>query len=280
MDIFNEKEKLTQAIIELKKQNKTLGFVPTMGALHEGHMSLVKASKAQNDYTIVSIFVNPTQFNNPDDLKKYPRTEEKDIELLIKNDCDFVYIPSVRDIYGENERAKHYDFGTIDKVMEGASRPGHFDGVATVVSKLFNIVQPTKAYFGEKDFQQIRIIQEMVSQEKLEVEIIPMPIHRADTGLALSSRNARLSSQELSDAPQIYEILSKAVSLKAEGKNVVEIKQFVEDEFAKSPFELEYFEITNEETLLSIEDFEEAQNVRGFVVAYAGDVRLIDNIKF
>ncbi|GGE88160.1 pantothenate synthetase [Chishuiella changwenlii] len=280
MDIFNEKEKLTQTIIELKKQNKTIGFVPTMGALHDGHMSLLNVSKAQNDYTIVSIFVNPTQFNNPDDLKKYPRTEEKDIELLIKNGCDFVYMPSVSDLYEENEKAKHYDFGTIDKVMEGSSRPGHFDGVATVVSKLFNIVQPTKAYFGEKDFQQIRIIQEMVKQEKLDVEIVPVSIYRAVSGLALSSRNARLSSKQLNDAPQIYEILSKAVALKSEGKDVAEIKHFVEKEFAQSPFELEYFEITNEETLLSIEHFEEAKNVRGFVVAYAGDIRLIDNIKF
>ncbi|WP_333660304.1 pantoate--beta-alanine ligase [Chishuiella changwenlii] len=280
MDIFNEKEKLAQTIIELKKQNKTIGFVPTMGALHDGHMSLLNVSKAQNDYTIVSIFVNPTQFNNPDDLKKYPRTEEKDIELLIKNGCDFVYMPSVSDLYEENEKAKHYDFGTIDKVMEGSSRPGHFDGVATVVSKLFNIVQPTKAYFGEKDFQQIRIIQEMVKQEKLDVEIVPISIYRAVSGLALSSRNARLSSKQLNDAPQIYEILSKAVALKSEGKDVAEIKDFVEYEFAQSPFELEYFEITNEETLLSIEHFEEAKNVRGFVVAYAGDIRLIDNIKF
>jgi pantoate--beta-alanine ligase len=280
MDIFNEKEKLAQTIIELKKQNKTIGFVPTMGALHDGHMSLLNVSKAQNDYTIVSIFVNPTQFNNPDDLKKYPRTEEKDIELLIKNGCDFVYMPSVSDLYEENEKAKHYDFGTIDKVMEGSSRPGHFDGVATVVSKLFNIVQPTKAYFGEKDFQQIRIIQEMVKQEKLDVEIVPVSIYRAVSGLALSSRNARLSSKQLNDAPQIYKILSKAVALKSEGKDVAEIKHFVEYEFAQSPFELEYFEITNEETLLSIEHFEEAKNVRGFVVAYAGDIRLIDNIKF
>ena len=280
MVIFNEKEKLTPAIVELKNQNKTIGFIPTMGALHEGHMSLVKASKAQNDYTIVSIFVNPTQFNNPEDLKKYPRTEEKDIELLTKNGCDFVYLPTVEDLYADGEGAKHYDFGTIDKVMEGASRPGHFDGVATIVSKLFRAVQPTRAYFGEKDFQQIRIIQEMVKQEGLDVEIVPMPIYRADTGLAFSSRNARLSDQQTSDAPQIYSILSKAVSLKNAGKDVAEIKEFVEKEFAQSPFELEYFEITDENSLLSIQHFSEAEKVRGFIVAYAGDVRLIDNIEF
>ena len=280
MDIFNEKEKLTPAIVELKNQNKTIGFIPTMGALHEGHMSLVKASKAQNDYTIVSIFVNPTQFNNPEDLKKYPRTEEKDKELLTKNGCDFVYLPTVEDLYEAGEGAKQYDFGTIDKVMEGASRPGHFDGVATIVAKLFRAVQPTRAYFGEKDFQQIRIIQEMVKQEGLDVEIVPMPIYRADTGLAFSSRNARLSDQQTSDAPQIYSILSKAVSLKNAGKDVAEIKEFVEKEFAQSPFELEYFEITDENSLLSIQHFSEAEKVRGFIVAYAGDVRLIDNIEF
>lgn len=280
MVIFNEKEKLTPAIVELKNQNKTIGFIPTMGALHEGHMSLVKASKAQNDYTIVSIFVNPTQFNNPEDLEKYPRTEEKDIELLTKNGCDFVYLPTVNDLYATNEVAKKYDFGTIDKVMEGASRPGHFDGVATIVSKLFRAVKPTRAYFGEKDFQQIRIIQEMVKQENLDVEIVPMPIHRANSGLAFSSRNARLTEQQTADAPQIYSILSKAVALKNDGKDVEDVKEFVKKEFENSPFELEYFEITDEETLLSIEHFADAKSIRGFVVAYAGDVRLIDNIQF
>ena len=280
MLIFNEKEKLTPAILELKNQNKSIGFIPTMGALHEGHMSLVKASRAQNDYTIVSIFVNPTQFNNPEDLKKYPRTEEKDIELLIKNQCDFLYLPTVEDLYATNEGAKQYDFGTIDKVMEGASRPGHFDRVATIVSKLFHATQPTHAYFGEKDFQQIRIIQEMVKQENLDVEIVPMPIHRANSGLAFSSRNARLTEQQTADAPQIYSILSKAVALKNDGKDVEDVKEFVKKEFENSPFELEYFEITDEETLLSIEHFADAKSIRGFVVAYAGDVRLIDNIQF
>ena len=280
MVIFNEKEKLTPAIVELKNQNKTIGFIPTMGALHEGHMSLVKASKAQNDYTIVSIFVNPTQFNNPEDLEKYPRTEEKDIELLTKNGCDFVYLPTVNDLYATNEVAKKYDFGTIDKVMEGASRPGHFDGVATIVSKLFRAVKPTRAYFGEKDFQQIRIIQEMVKQEGLDVLIMPMPIYRAETGLAFSSRNARLSTQQTDDAPQIYSILSKAVALKNNGKDVAEITKFVENEFANSSFKLEYFEITDENSLETIQHFSDAKNIRGFVVAYAGEVRLIDNIKF
>lgn len=280
MVIFSENEKLTPTIVELKNQNKTIGFIPTMGALHDGHMSLVKASKEQNDYTVVSIFVNPTQFNNPDDLAKYPRTEEKDKELLIKNGCDFLYIPTISDLYLENEKAKHYDFGTIDQVMEGKSRPGHFDGVATIVSKLLRIVQPTNAYFGEKDFQQIRIIQEMVKQENLNVNIIPMPIFRADTGLALSSRNARLNDKQVNEAPFIYKILTDAVNLKKQGKKIDEVKKNVEDSFNNSPFKLEYFEITDEETLLPITNFSDSKNIRGFIVAYAGDIRLIDNIKF
>lgn len=280
MVIFSENEKLTPTIVELKNQNKTIGFIPTMGALHDGHMSLVKASKEQNDYTVVSIFVNPTQFNNPDDLAKYPRTEEKDKELLIKNGCDFLYIPTISDLYLENEKAKHYDFGTIDQVMEGKSRPGHFDGVATIVSKLLRIVQPTNAYFGEKDFQQIRIIQEMVKQENLNVNIIPMPIFRADTGLALSSRNARLNDKQVNEAPFIYKILTEAVNLKKQGKEIDEVKKNVEDSFNNSPFKLEYFEITYEETLLPITNFSDSKNIRGFIVAYAGDIRLIDNIKF
>lgn len=280
MVIFSENEKLTPTIVELKNQNKTIGFIPTMGALHDGHMSLVKASKEQNDYTVVSIFVNPTQFNNPDDLAKYPRTEEKDKELLIKNGCDFLYIPTISDLYLENEKAKHYDFGTIDQVMEGKSRPGHFDGVATIVSKLLRIVQPTNAYFGEKDFQQIRIIQEMVKQENLNVNIIPMPIFRADTGLALSSRNARLNDKQVNEAPFIYKILTDAVNLKKQGKEIDEVKKNVEDSFNNSPFKLEYFEITDEETLLPITNFSDSKNVRGFIVAHAGDIRLIDNIKF
>lgn len=280
MVIFSENEKLTPTIVELKNQNKTIGFIPTMGALHDGHMSLVKASKEQNDYTVVSIFVNPTQFNNPDDLAKYPRTEEKDKELLIKNGCDFLYMPTISDLYLENEKAKHYDFGTIDQVMEGKSRPGHFDGVATIVSKLLRIVQPTNAYFGEKDFQQIRIIQEMVKQENLNVNIIPMPIFRADTGLALSSRNARLNDKQVNEAPFIYKILNDAVNLKKQGKEIDEVKKNVEDSFNNSPFKLEYFEITDEETLLPITNFSDSKNIRGFIVAYAGDIRLIDNIKF
>ena len=280
MVVFTEKDKLTPFIQNLKKEGKTVGFLPTMGALHDGHLSLAKASISQNDYTVASIFVNPTQFNNPEDLEKYPRTEENDIKLLEKTGVDFVYLPPVSDLYNDGEVAKVYDFGGIDKVMEGEFRPGHFDGVATVVSKLFRVVNPTKAYFGEKDFQQIRIIQEMVKQEQIDVEVIPIPILRAENGLALSSRNMRLSSENLEAAPFIYKILNEAVQLKNEGKTPTEVIAFVEDVFAKSNFELEYFSITDEENLQPVKEFNAEIKTRGFIVAYAGDIRLIDNIQF
>ena len=280
MVVFTEKEKLTPFIQNLKNEGKTIGFLPTMGALHDGHLSLAKESIAKNDITVVSIFVNPTQFNNPEDLEKYPRTEEKDIELLTSIGVDYVYLPTVSDLYSEGEVAKSYDFGGIENVMEGEFRPGHFDGVATVVSKLFRAVNPDRAYFGEKDFQQVRIIQEMVKQEQINVEIVPMPIFRAETGLALSSRNMRLSEENLEAAPFIYQVLKEAVGLKEDGKTPAEVKEFVEATFKASTFELEYFEITDEKSLQPISTFNSEEKARGFVVAYAGDIRLIDNIQF
>ncbi|HEY4540463.1 MAG TPA: pantoate--beta-alanine ligase [Faecalibacter sp.] len=280
MIVFTEKEKLTPFIQNLKDEGKTIGFLPTMGALHEGHLSLAKASIQENDYTVVSIFVNPTQFNNLEDLEKYPRTEEKDIELLTSIGVDYVYLPSVADLYTEGEVAKKYDFGGIEHVMEGEFRPGHFDGVATVVGKLLRAVNPNRAYFGEKDFQQIRIVQEMVKQEQIDVTIVPMPIFRAETGLALSSRNMRLTPENLEAAPFIYQVLKEAVELKNQGQTPAEVKAYVEESFAQSPFELEYFEITDEEKLQPISTFKSDIKARGFVVAYAGDIRLIDNIQF
>ena len=280
MVVFTEKEKLTPFIQNLKNEGKTIGFLPTMGALHDGHLSLAKESVTKNDITVVSIFVNPTQFNNPEDLEKYPRTEEKDIELLTSIGVDYVYLPTVYDLYNEGEAAKSYDFGGIENVMEGEFRPGHFDGVATVVSKLFRAVNPDRAYFGEKDFQQVRIIQEMVKQEQINVEIVPMPIFRAETGLALSSRNMRLSEENLEAAPFIYQVLKEAVELKENGKTPIEVKEFVEETFKASNFELEYFEITDEKSLQPISTFSSEEKARGFVVAYAGDIRLIDNIQF
>lgn len=280
MIIFNERKKLTPYIKALKSQQKTIGFIPTMGALHQGHISLVKASIAQNDYTIVSIFVNPTQFNNAEDLQKYPRTESEDVQLLTNFGCDFVYLPSVEDLYQPGEEAKEYDFNGLDLVMEGQFRPGHFDGVATIVSKLIKAVDPNRIYFGEKDFQQIRIVQEMAKQEGLDVEIVPMPIHRAENGLALSSRNARLTPENLDLSPQLYAILQQAVQQKKQGQNPAQVKQFVEQAIKDSPFELEYFEITDEERLKTLHVFSDNIPARGFLTVYAGDIRLIDNIQF
>ncbi len=280
MIIFNERKKLTPYIKALKSQQKTIGFIPTMGALHQGHISLVKASIAQNDYTIVSVFVNPTQFNNAEDLQKYPRTESEDVQLLTDFGCDFVYLPSVEDLYQPGEEAKEYDFNGLDLVMEGQFRPGHFDGVATIVSKLIKAVDPNRIYFGEKDFQQIRIVQEMAKQEGLDVEIVPMPIHRAENGLALSSRNARLTPENLDLSPQLYAILQQAVQQKKQGQNPAQVKQFVEQAIKDSPFELEYFEITDEENLKTLHVFSDNIPARGFLTVYAGDIRLIDNIQF
>lgn len=280
MNIFRQQVELKPYISNLLQQHKTIGYVATMGALHQGHMSLVRQAKEENDFVIVSVFVNPTQFNNADDLAKYPRTEEADLALLQQNNCDMVYLPAVEDLYADGETSKKYDFGGIEKVMEGEFRPGHFDGVATIVSKLIRAINPTKAYFGEKDFQQIRIIQEMVKQENLAVEIVPLPIHRAENGLALSSRNARLTRENLDAAPFIYATLQQAKTLQSQGKSVQEVKTFVENAFDHSSFELEYFEITDEEKLLPIKHFDPTQKTRGFIVAYAGEIRLIDNISF
>ncbi len=279
MKIFRTKAEMSSFLQEIQSQRKTIGYVATMGALHEGHISLVKKAKQENDFAIVSIFVNPTQFNNAEDLEKYPRTEEKDIALLEANLCDFLYLPDVSDLYDTNEKAKNYNFSGIENVMEGKFRPGHFDGVATIVAKLLRAIHPDKAYFGEKDYQQVRIIQEMVKQENIDVEIIPVPIFRAENGLALSSRNARLSEEELAAAPFIYETLVEAKELKLSGKSVQEVKSFVEDKFNNSSFVLEYFELTDDKTLQPISKFSDEKS-RGFVVAYAGDVRLIDNLSF
>lgn len=280
MKIFHTQTEMSPALQTIREKGETIGFVATMGALHQGHLALVEQAKRENNVVVVSIFVNPTQFNNAEDLAKYPRTEEQDIALLIENNCDFLYLPSVDDVYPKKEESKIYDFGSLDQVMEGEFRPGHFAGVATVVNKLLRAVLPTKAYFGEKDFQQVRIVQEMVKQEKLAVEIVTVPIQRAANGLALSSRNARLTEENLQAAPFIYATLQEARKLKIEGNTVQEVNSFVEKAFANSPFELEYFQLAEEENLQPIYEFSNTEKIRAFVVAYAGGVRLIDNLSF
>lgn len=279
METIYKKSQLTALIEKLKNEGKKVGFVPTMGALHEGHISLVKTCKRDNDITVVSIFVNPTQFNDKEDLKRYPRTVEKDTVLLEKNGCDYAFVPDVEEIYPE-EDTRSFDFGYVETVMEGAKRPGHFNGVGQVVSKLFDIVKPHRAYFGMKDFQQIAVIKNMVKQLHYNLEIIPCPIVRETDGLAMSSRNTLLKPLYRQNAPHIHKILQEATELTGK-MNVEELKQWVTSEINKNPYlEVEYFEIVDDTDLRPIKDWNENKNKVGCIAVYADKIRLIDNIVF
>lgn len=274
MKVFTESSKLSEA---LKQRKGTCGFVPTMGALHEGHLSLVDRCRKECDTVVVSVFVNPTQFNDPNDLKSYPRTAEADIALLEKAGADFAFMPSVEEIYPEKD-TRVFDFGLLDKVMEGPSRPGHFNGVAQVVSRLFDIVGCDTAYFGEKDFQQIAIIREMVRQLNYPIRIVPCPIVRNPDGLAMSSRNLLLTPEHRKAAPLIYQTLREEVDLHR-AFPVEETKRRVIERINANPLlRVEYFSIVNADTLQDINDWSEAENIRGCIVVHAGTVRLIDNI--
>lgn len=277
MTIFEKIVELRDFINNLKHQGKTIGFVPTMGALHEGHISLVEKSVLENDFTIVSIFVNPIQFNNAKDLEKYPRTLEKDYSLLKEAGTDAVFVPTVKEMYPEPLN-RNYEFGQLANVMEGEFRPGHFNGVAIVVHRLFEIVTPNRAYFGEKDYQQLMIIKALVKNLHLPVEIIPCPISREKDGLARSSRNERLTKEMRKAAPFIYQQLSKAKDL-AHSLNSQALEEKVAAEFRSHELlELEYFKVADGDTLQIIEGAIPA-NAYGFIAVYAGDVRLIDNIR-
>lgn len=280
MMIYTQQNELKNRISNEKKSGKTIGFVPTMGALHEGHLSLIIKSIKENDITVTSIFVNPTQFNNSDDLKKYPRTLEADVQMIKKiSNKVLIYAPDPEDIYGNNVVSEKFDFNGLDKVMEGAFRAGHFDGVGTVVKKLFEIVTPNKAYFGEKDFQQLLIINQMATQTKLPVEIIPCPIVRDKNGLALSSRNQRLSSQRQEEAAHIYKTLTKAQEL-FKTQTSSQVEKWVKSQFEnKEGFDLEYFTIANESTLIPIDEKQPNQTYRFFIAVYVDGVRLIDNLQ-
>jgi pantoate--beta-alanine ligase len=262
-----------------KAQDRSIGFVPTMGALHEGHLTLMRKAKKGNDLLVVSVFVNPIQFNNPEDLKKYPRNLEEDKRLLESVGCDVLFAPSVEEMYPQEE-TKKYDFGLLETVMEGAHRPGHFNGVAIVVKKLFDIVTPNRAYFGEKDFQQLAIIKKLVEMEKMAVEIVPCPIVREADGLAMSSRNERLTPEERAIAPAIHEILQYAKS-KKDSVCTGPMKQMVINLFeANENFRLEYFEIADDKNLQPVTSWGSAPGILGFVALHLGNVRLIDNIRF
>ena len=278
MVIHTQKETLVQTLSSVSKNDK-IGFVPTMGALHEGHISLVERALSENTVVVVSIFVNPTQFNNTVDLEKYPRTPEEDISLLNKLKGEvIVYLPEVSDLYDGTVAAKKYNFGNLENEMEGKHRKGHFDGVGTIVSKLLKIVKPDTAYFGEKDFQQLQIVKKLVALEKLPVVIVGCPILREANGLAMSSRNKRLSAKQFEEASTIYKTL-KEVREKFSSTSLVGLNALVTERFLQNPnLKLEYFEIANEKTLKTAIRKNKDSKYRAFIAAFAGDVRLIDNM--
>jgi pantoate--beta-alanine ligase len=285
MHIFNTISETQQYLKAQQRARKTIGFVPTMGALHAGHISLIERAKTENDLAVCSIFVNPTQFNNPDDLKKYPRTLEHDCEMLLPVGCDVVFAPSAEEMYPSLPQLK-MDFGTLETIMEGKFRPGHFNGVGIVVSKLFNIVKPDKAYFGLKDLQQVAVIRRMVQELSFDLEIIPCPTLRETDGLAMSSRNTRLSPEARALAPQIYKALNLAKEKLQSGASVIEVQATVNEYFANNPeferadFRMEYFEAADFDNLLPIETKIANGKTALCIAAFLGGVRLIDNIVF
>ena len=279
MPVFQTQNALQIELKKAQNQSKKIGFVPTMGALHQGHLSLLEQSISENEITVLSIFVNPTQFNNAEDLKKYPRTLEKDVALVQElNKNILIYAPSVSDIYEGNTISATFDYDGLEDQMEGKHRPGHFDGVGTIVKKLFEIVKPTRAYFGEKDFQQLQIVKKLVVKHKIPVNVIPCEIYREPSGLAMSSRNERLSDNARNESKLIYKILLEAKD-KFMLKSAKEVTEFVvrEDKKHKN-FTLEYFEIAEEETLLSCKRKTKNKKYSGFIAVFIEDIRLIDNI--
>lgn len=277
MTLVRTVDELQEQLLPSRSKTKKIGFVPTMGALHAGHLSLVEKCIAENDICVVSIFVNPTQFNNKSDLENYPRTLEADYQLLQKHGVNVVFAPSVDEIYPKPD-TRVFDFGQIDKVMEGAHRPGHFNGVAQVVSRLFDIVSPQTAYFGEKDFQQIAVIREMVKQLNYPIKIVTVPIKREESGLAMSSRNTRLSDIERESATNIYATIK---SSKDKQLTVTETTDYVVNRInATDNLEVEYFDIVDGNTLQSIKNWDDTEYAVGCVAVFCKDVRLIDNITY
>lgn len=280
MTIFSQKKQIAIAIDELKAKGLTIGLVPTMGALHKGHLALVKKALDENDRVVVSIFVNPTQFDNKDDLKKYPRTLDDDVSLLqtVSKNNILVYSPTVDDIYEGNAVSQKFDFDGLEFEMEGKFRSGHFDGVGTIVKRFFEIVKPHRAYFGEKDFQQLAIIKKLVKKYNIPVKIVGCPIYRETNGLAMSSRNTRLKPEYKNAAPFIYKTL-KSAKEKFGTKSANKVSEWVENEFARHELlKLEYFIIADSKTLKPVKRKSNKKAYRAFIAAYADDIRLIDNI--
>lgn len=281
MQIIRSVSELESFVAHALGNGKSIGLVPTMGALHDGHLSLVKRAIEENDVVIVSVFVNPTQFNNPVDLATYPRNEEEDFRLLAKEGATAVFAPSVEEMYPDGTKSDHvFELGTAAEVMEGKFRPGHFQGVAQVVCRLFRLCRPTRAYFGEKDFQQIAVIRNMVASEHIPVEIVPVPIKRADDGLALSSRNALLTEEQRKVAPEIHAALAYSVEYSKDHSVQATHDTVVERIDAVPYMNVEYFEIVDGSTLLPVEEWEESPDIVGCITVYCGKVRLIDNIRY
>ena len=279
MLLFNNQNELVSHLNSVSKNETTIGFVPTMGALHQGHLSLLEKALQNNSLVVISIFVNPTQFNNAADLAKYPKTLDKDIEKIkyISDDI-IVFAPTVDDIYKGKTVSQHFDFDGIENQMEGKFRPGHFDGVGTIVKRLFKIVKPTNAYFGEKDFQQLQIVKKMVEKTKMPVKVVGCPIYREANGLAMSSRNERLTAAERKDAAIIYKTISQAKNL-FKTKSAAAVTEFVTKSIAKqSNFELEYFQIADEATLLPCTRKSSTKKYRAFIAVFVNKIRLIDTI--
>ncbi|SEP30096.1 pantothenate synthetase [Flavobacterium sp. CF108] len=279
MHIFYGKVALIAYLKTIKTANSTIGFVPTMGALHQGHLALMQRSLKENDDTVVSIFVNPTQFNNPEDLEKYPRTLEEDVKKMRGlSDKIILYAPSVDDIYEGQTISQSFDFDGLENQMEGKFRPGHFNGVGTIVKRLFEIVTPTNAYFGEKDFQQLQIVKKLVEKNNLPVNVVGCPIFREDNLLAMSSRNERLTAEERKEASIIYKVLTEAKEI-FQNSTPEETIKFVEDSFKDNErFELEYFVIADESTLLPIDHKTNDKKYRAFIAVFVNSIRLIDTI--
>ncbi|MCB2197006.1 MAG: pantoate--beta-alanine ligase [Bacteroidetes bacterium] len=279
MKIVKNSKELERVVGQLKVQNRSIGFVPTMGALHQGHLSLMEYADKENDIVVVSIFVNPTQFNDKSDYAKYPRILESDIEKLNKVKCDIVFTPEESDMYPEEDK-RQFDFGNLDKVMEGKHRPGHFRGVALIVSKLFEMVKPDRAYFGEKDFQQVAIIKHITKQLKFDVEIVSCPIIREEDGLAMSSRNMLLTKAQRENVSLISETLFEAKKI-AKNSSVSETKDWVIRTINDNPFlKVEYFDIVDTETLETIKEWSQNVDKVGCIAVHVGNIRLIDNVRF
>ncbi len=279
MQVVQHKKDISELIRNFRSLGKSIGLVPTMGALHSGHLSLIQQCRKDNDISVASIFVNPTQFNDNEDLKNYPRNLDKDLNFLSAEECNLVFCPEVDEMYPVPDK-RVFDFGGLDNVLEGKHRPGHFNGVAQIVTKLFDSVKPDCAYFGEKDFQQLAIIKHIVVSLNLSIKIVPCPIIREEDGLAMSSRNILLSQDQRMAAPLILRTLNFAVEAQTKFK-IEELIKWVTDEINSNPFlEVEYFEIVDDKKLLPVKSWDQNSGVVGCIAVKAGRIRLIDNIRF